>query len=186
MTRLAAPFALALLAAACAQEAPVDVPGPIAMTEEAVGHYCQMIVLEHPGPKAQVHMAGSAEPVWFSQVRDAFVFDRLPEETAEVAAIYVHDMGAAETWEDPGNENWIAAHEAVYVIDSTRRGGMGAPEFVPFAEQAAAEGFVAVFGGRIVAYSEITDAMVLAPVEVDLEAHDGHGADGSQGPGADG
>ena len=85
MTRLAAPLALTLLVAACAQESPLEVPGPVAMTEEAVGHYCQMIVLEHPGPKAQVHIAGIAEPIWFSQVRDAFVFDRLPEETAEIA-----------------------------------------------------------------------------------------------------
>ncbi|WP_409998019.1 nitrous oxide reductase accessory protein NosL, partial [Escherichia coli] len=25
------------------------------MTEEALGHYCQMNLTEHPGPKAQVH-----------------------------------------------------------------------------------------------------------------------------------
>ena len=176
MIRLAAPVALALLAVACSDDGPVTIPGPIAMTEEAVGHYCQMIVLEHAGPKAQVHIAGISAPIWFSQVRDAFVFDRLPEETAEVVAIYVHDMGAAASWEEPGNDNWVASHEAVYVIESERRGGMGAPEFVPFAERAAAEGFVAVFGGRIIAYAEITDAMVLAPVEVDLGAEGGHGA----------
>jgi nitrous oxide reductase accessory protein NosL len=28
------------------------------MTEEAVGHFCQMELLEHPGPKAQAHLDG--------------------------------------------------------------------------------------------------------------------------------
>jgi copper chaperone NosL len=165
-------LALAMLAAllgACSGEEKVAVPAPVTMTEEAVGHYCQMIVLDHAGPKAQVHLAGAADPLWFTQVRDAFVFDRLPEETAEVAAIYVNDMSAAKSWEEPGADNWILAREAVYVIGSRKRGGMGAPEFVPFSKQEAAERFASDFGGSVVAFSQISDEMVLAPVSVDLD-----------------
>ncbi len=175
-------LALVLLAAllgACSSEEKVVVPAPVTMTEEAVGHYCQMIALDHAGPKAQVHLSGIADPLWFTQVRDAFVFDRLPEETAEVAAIYVNDMGAAKTWEEPGADNWILAAKAVYVVGSRKRGGMGAPEFVPFAEEAAAERFASNFGGSVVAYSQISDEMVLAPVSVDL---DGQGDGASSNP----
>jgi copper chaperone NosL len=172
------PVVFLLLAAAlgaCSEQQVAAVPDAIAMTEEAVGHYCQMIVLEHPGPKAQVHLAGIAEPLWFSQVRDAFVFDRLPEETAEVAAIYVNDMGASESWETPGIDNWIAAGGAVYVVGSSRRGGMGAPEFVPFSSEAAARAFAAEYGGSVIGYDAITDAMVLEPVEVEpAPTHEGH------------
>lgn len=174
MSRFAAPLALSLLAAACTDGADVAVPAPVTMTDDAVGHYCQMIVLEHAGPKAQVHLAGIEAPLWFSQVRDAFVFDRLPEETAAVAAIYVNDMGVAESWEEPGVDNWIAATDALYVIGSSRRGGMGAPEFVPFSDRRAAESFAREFGGTVIAYADITDAMVLAPVEVDPDAAEHH------------
>ncbi len=175
----AASIVLLLLLAACSGEMPVSVPPPVTMSEEAVGHYCQMNVLEHAGPKAQVHLVGVAEPLWFTQIRDAFVFDRLPEETAEVAVIYVNDMGTAKSWEDPGIDNWIAADKALYVIGSTERGGMGAPEFVPFSEKAPAERFASENGGTVVAYAQISDDMVLAPVEVDPEVT---GSDASHGP----
>ena len=75
-------LALGLLTA-CQEEVQIAKPDPIALTLESAGHYCQMTVLDHPGPKAQVHMAGYAYPLWFSQVRDAFAFDRMPEEIAE-------------------------------------------------------------------------------------------------------
>lgn len=182
MIRLASGFVAIALLAGCGGEGPAVIPPPVAMTAEAVGHYCQMNVLDHEGPKAQVHLAGIAEPLWFTQVRDAFVFDRLPEETAEVAIIYVSDMGAAKSWADPGADNWIAANKAVYVIGSARRGGMGAPELVPFGNEAAAERFAAESGGTVVPYSDISDEMVLAPVEVDPGAvspeEPGRGADG--------
>jgi copper chaperone NosL len=183
MMRLLSLIPIAVLLAACSDEAPIAVPQPITMTPDAVGHYCQMNVLDHDGPKAQVHLAGIGEPLWFSQVRDAFVFDRLPEETAEVAVIYVNDMGAAPSWEDPGVDNWIAADKALYVVGSSRRGGMGAPEFMPFADATAANRFAAAYGGEVVAYADITDEAVLAPVDVEPEAlhHEvgtAHGASG--------
>ncbi len=158
--------AIALLAGCQEQEA-ATVPGPISLTREAAGHYCQMTVLDHPGPKAQVHMAGYVYPLWFSQVRDAFAFDRMPEEIAEVTVIYVNDMGAAAAeWDAPGADNWIPAKAAFYVVGSDRRGGMGAPELVPFAERAAASAFAERHGGTVIGYADIEDPMVLAPIDV--------------------
>ena len=89
---------LVLLLAACRTEP--DAPPPTAMTAESVGHYCQMNLLEHPGPKAQVFLEGSSAPLFFSQVRDAIAYMRAPEQVAPILAVYVNDMGrAGATWE---------------------------------------------------------------------------------------
>lgn len=165
---LTALFALLALSA-CGEEAAVK-PLPVAMTPEALGHYCQMNLLEHPGPKAQIHLAGLAAPLFFSQVRDAIAYQRMPEQSHEIVAIYVSDMGAAPSWDAPGADNWISADDAVFVVGAAIAGGMGAPELVPFADRAAAETFVASNGGEVLALSSIPDEAVLAPVEFELDA----------------
>lgn len=163
-------FAIALpvlaFAAACQPEIEAEPPRAVAMTAEAVGHYCQMNILEHEGPKAQIHLVGLQHPIWFSQIRDAVAFTRLPEETAEVAAIYVQDMAKAKNWTEPGADNWIDSREATFVINSSMTGGMGAPEAVPFGTKQAAESFISQYGGIAVAFDAIPDAYVLSPVEI--------------------
>lgn len=160
-------LALAASLAACGQEEAKAPPPPARMTAEAVGHYCQMYVLEHEGPKGQIHLETQDAPVWFSQVRDAVAFMRRPEEPRDITAVYVSDMAKAPSWAAPGEENWIDAEKAVYVIGSRAAGAMGAPEAVPFGDRAAAERFAAERGGRIVTLAEIPDAYVLGdPAEV--------------------
>jgi len=149
----------------CREEAIIARPAAVELTREAVGHYCQMTVLDHFGPKAQIHLVGNANPIWFTQIRDAVAFTLLPEETNEIAAIYVTDMSAAN-WDEPTSGNWIAAEDALFAIESDRRGGMGAPEAVPFGNRDAADAFVSRHGGRVVGLAEIPKNYVLAPVEV--------------------
>ncbi len=158
------------------QSAQVDAPQPVAMTEEAVGHYCQMNILEHTGPKAQIHLKNLMHPIWFSQVRDAVAFTRLPEEMQEPVAIYVNDMEKARQWDFPGDDTWIDIEQAFFVINSNRIGGMGAPETIPFGTEAGANGFAMQHGGQVVKLSEIPDAYVLGPVEIDLQKHTVTGA----------
>ncbi len=153
---------------ACKEEL-AERPMPVVMTAEAVGHYCQMDLLEHPGPKAQVHLGGLPDPLFFSQVRDAIAYQRMPEQSHAIAAIYVSDMSRAASWEEPGPDNWIAAEEAIFVVGTAVKGGMGAPELIPFADSAAAAAFIAVNGGEILSLSDIPDDMVLAPVEFALD-----------------
>ncbi|WP_425101366.1 nitrous oxide reductase accessory protein NosL [Tropicibacter sp. S64] len=168
MTRLIALALVALMLSGCKEEV-AERPLPVTMTAEAVGHYCQMDLLEHPGPKAQVHLSGLPDPLFFSQVRDAIAYQRMPEQSHAIAAIYVSDMGAAPSWEAPGADNWIAAETAVYVVGATVAGGMGAPELIPFADRAAAEDFVARNGGEILSLLSVPDETVLAPVEFRLD-----------------
>jgi copper chaperone NosL len=147
-------LALFLLLPACKEDAPL--PQPVALTVESTGYFCQMDLLGHPGPKAQIHLASfPGKPLFFSQVTDAMVYLRLPEQSDVVTVAYVSDMGAAPSWEDVGATNWIPAASAVYVIGSDAKGGMDAPEFVPFADPAKAAAFADQHGGQVVAYDQI-------------------------------
>jgi len=154
----------AVLLSACKEEA--QNVSPVALTEESVGHYCQMNLLEHDGPKAQVHMNGNpGKPLYFSQVRDAIAYSRLPEQDGVILAIWVNDMGApGATWAEPGAANWIDATTAHYVVGSSVEGGMGAPELVPFADLEKAAGFAAKHGGTAMSLAAIPDTAVISPV----------------------
>lgn len=147
------------------------VPPPAHLTAQAVGHYCGMNLTEHAGPKGQIVLASRKDPVWFSSVRDALSFTLLPEEPKDIRALYVSDMAKAASWEDPGADNWIDARRAFFVIESDQKGGMGAPEAVPFSDRAAADTFVAQHGGRIVAYAEIPRDFVLQGTDQPAHGH---------------
>jgi len=159
-------FGAAILLAGCSSEAAVQAtPDPVALTEEAAGHYCQMVILEHDGPKAQMYLAGMQNPLWFSQVRDGLAYIKSPEQSAEILVLYVNDMGKAKSWSEPGQDNWIRADEAYFVVGSDATGGMGAPELAPFSSKEKATEFAKMRGGKVQLLSEISAEAVLAPVE---------------------
>jgi len=151
----------ALLLAACQEDVAQNID-PVAMTAETTGHFCQMNLLEHEGPKGQVHLEGlPGMPHFFSQVSDTVAYLRLPEQSHKILAIYVSDMGAAgATWADPGAANWIDAKSAYYVVGAEMEGGMGAPEIVPFAELSAAQKFAVNHGGKIMGLDEIPESAI--------------------------
>lgn len=157
---------LVFLLAACREETAQNF-APVALTADAIDHYCQMNVTEHEGPKAQIHLEGLPQaPLFFAQVRDAVAYARMPEQTHRILAIWVNDMGATgATWAAPGEANWIDAQTAIYVTGSARSGGMGAPELVPFADRAKAETFAAKNGGTVVTLAEVPDSAVIPPDE---------------------
>lgn len=147
-------LAVALLLAACRQDA--SLPPPVELTAQSVGYFCQMNLLEHGGPKAQVHLDGlPGTPRFFSQVRDAVAYLKMPEQDYKVTATYVNDMGAAPSWAEPGAGNWILIDKAVFVVGSDALGGMDQPEFVPFADAAKARAFATQHGGQVFGLADI-------------------------------
>lgn len=165
---VAAAILSAFLLGSCKEEQKAPPPAPYALTSEAIGRYCGMNVLEHPGPKGQIILdAQIPEPIWFSSARDTLAFTMLPEEPKDIAAIYVSDMSKALSWEKPGENNWIDAHEAFYVIGSSLRGGMGADEAVPFSTEEAARQFTVKNGGRVVPFSGVPQDYVLGSGDSD-------------------
>jgi copper chaperone NosL len=163
MRRLALALALLIpLAFAGCQKETAKLPQPQKMTADAIGHYCGMNLLEHPGPKGQIFAASLIEPVWFSSVRDTIAFTMLPDEPKDIQAIYVSDMGKAPSWDRPGADNWVEARKAFFVIGSRLKGGMGGDEAVPFSDRGAAKKFMTENGGRIVTFEQVPRDYVLA------------------------
>ncbi|MCO5147621.1 MAG: nitrous oxide reductase accessory protein NosL [Aquamicrobium sp.] len=165
---LAAPLFVALaLIAGCSQQEEVPMPDPFTLDAEAIGRYCGMNVLEHDGPKGQIILTRIPEAIWFSSARDAVAFTMLPDEPKNIAAIYVSDMAVAESWEQPGADNWIDAKTAFFVLGSRQRGGMGTAETVPFSTEDAARAFAAANGGEVMRFDDIPLDYVLGGPDAD-------------------
>ena len=116
-----------------------------------------MILADYPGPKAQMHYAGRAEPDWFCDTIEMFSIYLNPEQVRTVSALYVQDMGKAD-WAKPVG-HWIDAKTAVYVLGSKRHGSMG-PTIASFAQQADATKFAAEHGGKVLRFGDIKADMV--------------------------
>jgi copper chaperone NosL len=165
---------LAALTAGCSQgPAPHAPPAPREISSDSVGHFCGMLLVEHPGPKGQILLSGQAEPVWFASVTETFAFTLLDEEPKNIAAIYVTDMGRARSWEKPGPGIWIDARKAVYVIEGHSQGGMGANEAVPFSSPEQARGFAAENGGRVVRFDAMPRSYILQQAGAFAAAQEG-------------
>ena len=161
-----------LLLAACGEAEQAAKPPPQTLTRDAIGHYCQMIVADHLGPKAQLFLRDVEAPVWFTSVRDAIAFTLLPGEPKTIAAIYVTDM-AKVAWDSKSPDAWLEAEKAYYVIGSEKRGGMGALETVPFGDAGEAEAFAKAHGGQVVAYADMPSDYVLNADTAETEPHGG-------------
>ena len=160
--RIVLAFIAVVLLGGCNRDAGDAVlPPPAALNSDAMGVFCGMNVLEHPGPKGQIITAGRIDPFWFTSVRDTVAFTLMPDQPRDIRAIYVSDMARAPSWEEPGATNWIDARKAFFVIQSRRQGGMGAAEAVPFGNRAAADAFAAANGGDVVTFAQIPSAYVL-------------------------
>jgi copper chaperone NosL len=160
--RIVFAFIAIMFLSGCNEEAANTVaPPPVALTSDAMGVFCGMNLLEHPGPKGQIITSSRIDPFWFTSVRDTVAFTRMPDQPRDIRAIYVSDMARAPSWDDPGATNWIDARNAFFVIESRRQGGMGAAEAVPFGNREAAGAFAAANGGKVVTFDQIPSAYVL-------------------------
>ena len=126
--RIVCSFIAVVLLAGCNRDAgDVAIPPPAALNSAAMGVFCGMNVLEHPGPKGQIITASRIDPFWFTSVRDTVAFTLMPDQPRDIRAIYVSDMGRAPSWDEPGATNWVDARKAFFVIESRRRGEWGPP-----------------------------------------------------------
>ena len=160
--------AVALVAlAACKEEVASAPPDAVPLTEEALSFFCQMNVAEHGGPKGQIHLEGYPAPLFFAQTRDMVAYLKSPERDAKIIGVYVSDMGVAQSWAQPGIDNWVLADGAQFVVGAKVAGGMGAQEVVPFAKLQDAEDFASQWGGQVMPLDAIPTEAVLGPVDLD-------------------
>ncbi len=153
--------------AGCSEGTETAAPPPQELTRDVSGYYCQMIVADHIGPKAQIFLKDRKKPIWFPSVRDAFAFLMLPSEQKNIKAIYVTDMARAKNWETPEPGTWTDGRKATFVLGSDRRGGMGLGEVVPFSSEAAARAFIKEHGGSLSRMADVPEAYVFPDPDIE-------------------
>lgn len=140
---------------ACSQSAQAPL-APIEVTRDTSCSLDGMLLLDFPGPKAQIHY--DQGPVdYFCDTVEMFSIYLRPEQQKRVRGLFVQDMGRAD-WNQPQGA-WIDARSAVYVQGGKLRGAMG-PTLVSFADEAKAREFMAQQGGKLYRFNEITPDMV--------------------------
>jgi len=147
-----------LILSACDRNIPLETPEAQTLTRDANGYYCLMTVVNHKGPKGQIILSDK-KVLWFTSVRDTIAFTLSPEEPKNIAAIYVNDMSHA-SWDSPGEDNWIDAKKAWYVLGSNKVGGMDAPEAVPFSSKKSALEFTQNAGGEVLRFGMIPNSYI--------------------------
>lgn len=129
---------------------------PFEFGREEACTVCGMIVVDYPGPKAQIHYEnGMIDP--FCCTLDLFTFFLQPGRPGQIKAIYVNDMAKAD-WKKPEG-HWIDARKAYYVYGGDVMVAMG-EALVPFSERKDAEFYQKDHGGRIVGFDDVTMEML--------------------------
>ncbi len=131
--------------------------GPAEIDSGTACHLDGMLLGEYPGPKAQIHVAGRREPMFFCDTTELFNTVLAGEQALKIESIYVQDMGRAE-WEKPQG-HWIDARQGFYVLGSKRHGSMG-PTIASFAMEADAQRHAKDYGGKVLPFAAITKDMV--------------------------
>lgn len=142
--------------AGCGQAESRTVLAPVEIDPATTCDLDGMLLADYPGPKAQIHYAGSAAPVFFCDTVEMFATVLTPEQVKPIRAVFVQDMGQAD-WEQPRG-HWFDAKAGFYVVGSKRRGSMG-PTIASFALRADATRFAGEFGGQVLAFAEVKPNM---------------------------
>jgi copper chaperone NosL len=142
---------IAFLLMGCSKEE-AEGPLPLELGQDHACGICGMILVEYPGPKAQIHYK-NGEPETFCCTPHMFMAYLNPERPRNIRAVYVHDMGEAN-WDHP-QHYWIDAKEAFFVYGGDKMGAMG-ETMVPFSTSKDAETYVKDHGGRTIKFDEIT------------------------------
>jgi copper chaperone NosL len=123
---------------------------------------CGMYLDGSPGPRAEAWVAGRARPLVFDSTRDFFAYVVQPENQARLQEMFVQDSARLD-WETPSHAavSFIDARTASYVAWQPLPGSMG-PTLAPFATRAAAVAFARAHGGAVLAFDDVTPALVSA------------------------
>jgi len=138
---------------ACTESGPVT---PADITQGTVCSLDGMLLMDYPGPKAQIHYAGQA-PEFFCDTVEMFSIYLRPEQQRKITGIFTQDMGKAD-WKEPKG-NWIDARSAFYVYGPKITGSMG-PTFAAFANRELAQAFAKEHDGKVIPFNEVNIDMV--------------------------
>lgn len=149
---------MTLLLVACSKNAnEAAVQNAIAFEGGDECHLCGMLIANFEGPKGQAYF--DKKPVKFCSTKDLMAYYLDEENTHRVEEIFVHDM-AQSHWDKPNDAHLINARKAWFVAGSSKNGAMG-PTLATFKSQVAAEFFAKEFGGQVLAFDQITQAVLM-------------------------
>jgi nitrous oxide reductase accessory protein NosL len=150
-------------------------PDPIDLSGTKKDDQGGMVIGKHGGPNGQIFYENNApdhgNPAWFHTLTYGMFPYYFEHEqlgwTAE--AIYVTDYSLVDY--DPPTEGGLTlpaptaadtfgdAKTMTYVVESRARGGMG-PAIVPFSRESDADSFAETYGGRTLAFDDISPEFV--------------------------
>ena len=139
-----------MLAGGCGDQPAAVRPQDI--TQATVCALDGMLLMDHPGPKAQVHY-DQGPPDFFCDTKEMFAIYLRPEQRKRVVGVFTQDMGKAD-WNRPEG-HWIDAKAAFYVFGSSRHGSMG-PTVASFARAEDAQAFAKKHGGKVLRFEGVT------------------------------
>lgn len=148
------------LLSACGQRTHTGpAPTPVEFGDDTLCILDGLRLIDHPGPKAQIHWVGRDEPDFYCDTVEMFhLFLATQHRDTRIRALYVQDMSQAD-WYAPRGE-WMDARAALYVQGSSRMTAMGTT-LASFSEASAADSFVREFGGQILRFADVDADMVV-------------------------
>ncbi|WP_276299774.1 nitrous oxide reductase accessory protein NosL [Halorussus lipolyticus] len=152
-------------------------PAAVPLAGDLACDVCGMVIGKHPGPNGQIFYGdnspeGHDNPARFDSLKRCFFPYKLEHEQMgwNIDAAYVTDYSSVEydvstqgsattisSFTDP--ESFARAEDLNYVVDSEVEGAMG-PDFVPFSNDEDAASFADEYGGEVVEYGDIGEALV--------------------------
>lgn len=165
--------------AGCSGGEPDDgpAPEPVSLADGKQCDACGMVIGEHAGPNGQLFYREHGPeahdgPAWFDSLKGClfpYYFEHEQRDWDE-RAVYVTDYSTVDyevsTTEGrtyigtaTAPETFARADEVTFVVDSGVEGAMG-PDFVPFSDDGDAEAFQSAYGGRQVAFEDVTPEML--------------------------
>ena len=143
-------LALALLLTACGDDKAKAPAEPVAaIPADARDYFNQMGVTDTGGSKGQVRRSDSGETLWFDSVRTTLTYLRLPETANEPLTAWV------SAYDNPAQ--WLATDQAWYVQTADAPQLIGKDDYLPFADQAAAEKFASEHQGKVLRAGDISE-----------------------------
>ena len=117
-------------------------------------HFCGMEISNFSGPKAQAFIHHRESPLKFCSTIELFSWLLQPDTRAILHSAYVHDMGAAGSWDKPSDDDYVNTLDAWYVVEHSQLGAMG-PTLASFQKKQAAEDFIQQYGGHLLRFNDI-------------------------------
>jgi copper chaperone NosL len=153
---------LTALLAACGGGERAQHQVPVAIRKGDMCAVCGMYIQDHPGPRAEAYVEGSAVPLKFGSTRDFFAYVLQPDNASQLQSLYVQDSARID-WKHPSDapQSFVDARKASYVAWQPLPGGMG-PTLASFADPADARAFIAEYGGQLLSFGDVTPQLISA------------------------